>query len=35
MTREEAIKHAEAVMDYMADVADLLEKQQNKIEGLK
>lgn len=35
MTREEAIKHAEAVMDYMADVADLLEKQQNKIEDLK
>lgn len=35
MTREEAIKHAEAVMDYTADVADLLEKQQNKIGDLK
>jgi len=35
MTREEAIKHAEALMDYTADVADLLEKQQNKIGDLK
>lgn len=35
MTREEAIKHAEALMDYTADVADLLEKQQNKIRDLK
>lgn len=35
MTREEAIKHAEAVMDCTADMADLLEKQQNKIRDLK
>lgn len=35
MTREEAIKHAEAVMDCTADVADLLEKQQNKIRDLE
>lgn len=35
MAREEAIKHAEAVMDYTADVADLLEKQQNKIRDLE